>query len=123
MCSSDLEETISIDISTKPGVVENIHVGVSCCPSKLDSYRSLFHEFRDVFAWSYEEILGIDTSIVEHTINMYLDVKPVRLWLHPVHPKKAAAIKAEVEKRLHASFIYPILLSEWVSNIVPVMKK
>ena len=59
-----IEETISIDISTKPGVVENIHVGVSCCPSKLDSYHSLFCEFRDVFTWSYEEIPGIDTSIV-----------------------------------------------------------
>ena len=59
---------------TKPGVVENIHVGVSCSPSELDSYRSLFREFRDVFAWSCEEIPDIDTSIVEHTINMYPDV-------------------------------------------------
>ena len=42
---SNIEETISIDISTKPGVVEYIHVSVSCSPSKLESYRSLFHEF------------------------------------------------------------------------------
>jgi len=40
-----------------------------------------------------------------------------------VHPKKAAAIKEEVEKLLHASSIYPVPLSEWVSNIVPMMKK
>ena len=72
---SNIEETISIDIFTKPGIVENIHVGVSCSPLELESYHSLFREFRDVFAWSYEEILGIDSSIVEHTINMYPDVK------------------------------------------------
>ena len=66
---------------------------------------------------------GIDTSIVEHTINMYPDVKPVRQRLHPIHPKKATAIKAEVEKLLHASFIYLVPLTEWVSNIVPIMKK
>ena len=83
---SNIEEMISIDISTKPGIVENIHFVVSCSPSELETYRSLFHEFRDVFAWSYQEIPGIDTSIVEHTINMYPDVKPVRQWLHPVHP-------------------------------------
>ena len=82
-----------------------------------------FHEFHDVFSWSYEEIPGIDTSIVEHTINMYLDVKPVRQWICPVHPKKTAAIKAEVENFLRAGFIYPVPLTEWVSNIVPVMKK
>ncbi|WP_208081288.1 hypothetical protein, partial [Bacteroides uniformis] len=38
-------------------------------------------------------------------------------------PRKAAAIKAEVEKLLNAGFIYPIPLTEWVSNIVPVDKK
>ena len=82
---SNIEETISIDILTKPGIVENIHVGVSCSPSELESYRSLFREFYDVFAWSYEKIPGIDTSIVEHTINKYPDVKPAHQHFHPVH--------------------------------------
>lgn len=54
---------------------------------------------------------------------MYPDVKPVRQQLRLVHPNKVAAIKAEVEKVLHAGFIYPVLLTDWVSNIVPVMKK
>ena len=54
---------------------------------------------------------------------MYPNVKPVCQWLRPVHPKKAVAIKVEVEKILRASFIYPVPLTEWVSNIVPVMKK
>jgi len=40
-----------------------------------------------------------------------------------VHPKKVAAIKAEVEKLLHSGFIYMVPLTDWVSNIVPVMKK
>ncbi|MCY6488325.1 hypothetical protein, partial [Actinobacillus pleuropneumoniae] len=83
----------------------------------------LFCEFRDVFSWSYEETSGIDLRIVEREIKMYPDVKPVRQRLRQVHPKKAAAIKAEVEKLLHAGFIYPVPLTDWVSNIVPVMKK
>ena len=66
---------------------------------------------------------SIDTSIVEHTINMYHDLKLVRQRLHHVHPMKVTAIKVEVENFLRARFIYPILLTEWVSNIVPVMKK
>ena len=66
---------------------------------------------------------GIDTSIVEHTINMYPGVKLVHQRLHLIHSKKAAAIKVEVEKLLHAGFIYLVSLTEWVSNIVLVMKK
>lgn len=75
---SNIEETVSINISTKSNVVENIHVRKSCSPLELDSYHTLFHEFRDIFTWSYEEIPSIYSSIVEHEIKMYLDVKPVR---------------------------------------------
>src|ERR1700727_1214755 len=32
-------------------------------------------------------------------------------------------MKVEVEKLLHAGFIYPVPLTDWVSNIVPMMKK
>ena len=66
---------------------------------------------------------GIDTSIVEHTINMYPDFKPVRQRLRPIRPKKVDAIKEEVGKILRAGFIYPILLTNLVSNIDPVTKK
>ena len=39
------------------------------------------------------------------------------------NPRKAPTIKAEVEKLLNAGFIYPILLTEWVSNLILVNKK
>ena len=93
---SNIEETISIDISTKPDVVENIHVCMYCSPLELETYRYLFREFRDVFAWSYEEMPGIDTSIIEHTINMYPDVKLLHQRHFPIHPNNVAAIKVEV---------------------------
>ena len=75
---SNIEETIAINISTKTDVVENIYVGKCCSTPELEIYKALFREFRDVFAWSYDEMPGIDSSIVEHKIKMYLDVKPVR---------------------------------------------
>jgi len=66
---------------------------------------------------------GIDSSIVEHEIKMYLDVKPVWQCLHHVYPKKVVALKVGVEIFFHVGFIYPIPLTDWVSNIVPIMKK
>ena len=106
-----------------PGIVENIHVDIYCYASKLDTYRSLFHEFRDVFSCSYEEMSGIDSSIVEHTIKMYPNVRLICQHLCPVHPNKAVSIKVEVEELLRSGFIYLVPLTDWVSNIVPVMKK
>ena len=49
-----------------------------------------------------------------------MKLKPTRT-LNPFG--KAAAIKEEVEKLFKAGFIYPIPLTDWVSNIVPVNKK
>jgi hypothetical protein len=66
---------------------------------------------------------GIDLEIVIHEIKTYPDAKPVRQCLRPVHPCKAAAIKLEVEKLLNVGFIYPVALTDWVSNLVPIDKK
>ena len=40
-----------------------------------------------------------------------------------MNPRKAPTIKVKIEKLLKAGFIYPIPLTEWVSNPVPVDKK
>ena len=66
---------------------------------------------------------GIDPRIVEHEIRTYPDAKPVRQRLRVVNPRKAPAIKAEVEKLLNAGFIYLVPLTEWVSNPIPIDKK
>jgi len=119
----NISTTIPIDISVKLGITENIHIGYSYSLEEIQTYKSLFQEFRDICAWSYEEMPGIDLSIVIHEIKTYPDTKPVRQTLRPVHPRKVAAIKDEVEKLLKARFIYHVPLTDWVSNIVPVNKK
>lgn len=114
---------VPIDISVKPGIIENIHIGASCTDNEIQIYKALFQEFYDVFAWSYEEMPEIDPSIVVHEIKTYLDAKPDRQRLRQIHPRKVVAIKAEVLKLLRVGFIYPIPLTNWVLNIVPVNKK
>jgi hypothetical protein len=117
-----ITETIPINISRNPSVMENVFVGADCSPEEIQTYTDLFKEFRDVFAWSYEDMLGIDPKIVEHEITTYPDAMPVRQKICPVNPRKEA-IKIEVEKLIKAGFIYPIHLTQWVSNPVPVNKK
>jgi len=68
-------------------------------------------------------MLGIDPDIILHEIKPYSDAKPIQQRLHPVHPHKFVAIKLKVEKLLKADFIYPVALTDWVSNLVLVNKK
>ena len=50
---------------------------------------------------------GIDPSIVVHEIKTYPTAKPVRKKMRQVHPRKAVAIKDEIEKILKEGLIYP----------------
>jgi hypothetical protein len=118
-----IAEMIPIDISRTPGFVENIFVRANCSLEEIQAYTNLFKEFHDIFAWSYEEMPGINPRIVEHEITTYPDVKSVRQKLRLINPRKETVIKVEVEKLLKVGFIYPIQLTQWVSNLMPANKK
>jgi hypothetical protein len=72
-----ITETIPINISQNPSIMENVFVGVDDSPEEIQIYTDLFKEFHDIFSWSYEEMPGIDPKIVEDEITTYPDAKPV----------------------------------------------
>jgi hypothetical protein len=62
---ANISPTVKIDISIKLGIIEEIIIGDACSPEEITSYKSLLHEYRDIFAWSYTEMLSLDPSLVE----------------------------------------------------------
>ena len=60
-----ISKTVPINISRNPNVIENVFIGAECSPEEIQIYTDLFKEFQDVFAWYYEEMLGIDPSIIQ----------------------------------------------------------
>jgi hypothetical protein len=120
---ANISPTIKIDISIRNGVVEEITIGATCTPQEITTYKALFQEYWDIFSWSYTEMPGLNPSIVENNIDTWLDITPVQQKQQPLHPSKAAAIKAEIDKLRAVGFIYPIAYTSWVSNPVPVNKK
>ena len=74
----NITQTNPIGISAKPNVIEHIHVGHIFSADESEAYKELFKEFCDIFSWSYEEMTGIDPSIVVHKIKTYPTAKPVR---------------------------------------------
>ena len=50
----------------------------------------------DVFAWSHEDMLGIDPNVITHRLNVYPSSKPVWQKKRLFAPEKDNAIKEEV---------------------------
>ncbi|KAG9450316.1 hypothetical protein H6P81_010281 [Aristolochia fimbriata] len=68
-------------------------------------YMALLREYRDIFAWNYTEMPGLDPRVAVH-----------KLAVHP-------SVRPEVDKLIAANFIREVKYPSWIANIVPVKKK
>ena len=84
---------------------------------------ALLTEFKEVFAWSYEDMSRIDIDIVQHCIPTDPTMKPAKQKLRRMKPEWTLKIKEEVEKQYNARFLRVINYLKWLANVVPVPKK
>ncbi|XP_075486372.1 uncharacterized protein LOC142525978 [Primulina tabacum] len=83
----------------------------------------LLVEFKDCFAWEYEDMPGLDRKLVEHRLPIKDGFKPYQQPARRMSKAIEARVKEEIEKLLKAKFIRPVRYTEWLANIVPVTKK
>ena len=100
-----------------------IKIGVKFSRDMEPNLIALLKEFKEFFAWSYQDMLGLDTKIVVHRILVKPECPPVRQARQRMKSKIILKIKEKVEKQLKAGFLTTIAYSDWVANIVLVPKK
>ena len=83
----------------------------------------MLHDYVEVFAWSYEDMPGLDTDIVVHHLPMKEDCAPIKQKVRRMHPNMSEKIKAEVMKQFNAGFLAVTSYPQWVANVVPILKK
>ncbi|XP_020234172.1 uncharacterized protein LOC109814213 [Cajanus cajan] len=66
---------------------------------------------------------GLDRGLVEHRLAMILGKKPVKQSPRRFAPEVIEKIKEEIERLLKTKFIRTSRYAEWISNIVPVIKR
>lgn len=76
----------------------------------------------EVFAWTHEDMPGIDPSKIVHHLNVNLAMKPIKQKRRSFAPKRNQAIVKEVEKLLQAGFIEKVQYPDWLANVVLVKK-
>ena len=76
----------------------------------------------DVFAWSHEDMPGINPSVITHRLNISPSFKPMRQKKRVFTPKRDNAIKDEVQKLIAAKFIREVNYPDWLANVVMVKK-
>jgi len=102
---------------------KEVKIGTSMKREVKQELCVLLKEFRDVFAWSYNDMPGLDTDIVQHKLPLMPECPPVRQKLRRMKLEMSLKIKEEVQKQFDAGFLAVAKYPQWVANIVPVPKK
>ena len=129
--NSDIEDRKVTPVS---GSTELIDFGVPDQPREIRIGSSLSHDERsglidllrsylDVFAWSYEDMPGLDPTIVQHHLPILPHARPVKQKLRRLHPRWSLQVKEEIQKQLSVGFLSVVEYPEWLANVVPVPKK
>ena len=129
--NSDIEDRKVTPVS---GSTELIDFGVPDQPREIRIGSSLSHDERsrlidllrsylDVFAWSYEDMPGLDPTIVQHHLPILPHARPVKQKLRRLHPQWSLQVKEEIQKQLSVGFLSVVEYPEWLANVVPVPKK
>ena len=88
-----------------------------------EGYLKLLVEYKDVFAWTYKEMLGLNPNIALHHLTVKKGVCPVKQAQRRFRPELIPQIEIEVNKLIEAGFIREVQYPEWIANIVPIKKK
>ncbi|CAL9010937.1 unnamed protein product, partial [Prunus brigantina] len=81
------EQLETIDLSEDLFAPRPISISVHLTSEEKEALVSLLKEFRDVFAWSYEEMPGLNPNLVSHTLNIELGTKPIVQPMRNFHPE------------------------------------
>ena len=130
-CDYDIEEnkfkpitgsTELIDFVT-PNQPKEIKIGSSLYPDEMSRLINLLRSYLDVFAWSYEDMPGLDSSIVQHHLPILPHARSVKQKLRRLHPRWSLQAKEEIQKQLSFGFLLVVEYPEWLANVVLVPKK
>uniref|UniRef100_A0A2N9GJ69 Uncharacterized protein n=1 Tax=Fagus sylvatica TaxID=28930 RepID=A0A2N9GJ69_FAGSY len=97
-------------------------IGADLPPKMKESLIQFLKDNKDVFAWSHEDMPGINPSIISHKLNVDPSLRPVKQKRRVFAPERNNAIMEEVDKLLAANFIREVFYPDWLANVVMVKK-
>ena len=111
-----------IDFSV-PDQPRKIRIGSSFSPDERSGLIDLLRSYLDVFSWSYEDMPGLDPTIVQHHLPILPHARPVKQKSRRLHPRWSLQVKEKIQKQLSVGFLLVVEYPEWLANVVPVPKK
>src|SRR3954464_2134365 len=102
---------------------KGVKIGADLEHSVKQRLIQMLQDYVEIFAWSYEDMPGLDTDNMVHRLPIKEGSTPVKQKLRRSRPDMSKKIKDEVEKQFNAGFLKVVSYLPWIANIVPIPKK
>jgi hypothetical protein len=99
-----------------------VNIGNGTTKAKIDGILDIIREFKDIFAWTYEDMNSYRGDFIQHAIPLTRGDKPFKHKLWHIKPKLSTQIQKELQKIVDTRIIAPIRYSSWMSNLVIIQK-
>ena len=66
---------------------KKLNIGSSLSLDEMSRLINLLRSYLDVFAWSYEDMPGLNPFIVQHHLPILPHARPVKRKLRRMHPR------------------------------------
>ena len=86
---------------------KEVKVGANLEPGVKKRLTQLLHDYVEVFAWSYEDMPGLDANIMVQRLPIKEDFPLAKQKVRHMRPDMSEKIKAEVMKQFNARFLLP----------------
>ncbi|CAL2260621.1 unnamed protein product [Prunus armeniaca] len=97
-------------------------IGSQLTPTIRQELIKFLKESTDLFAWSHEDMCGINLDIITHCLSIDPNYRPVHQKPRAYDAIQYAAMKTEVDKLQRNNFIHLVDYPRWLSNAVMVRK-
>jgi len=98
------EETELVNLGTGSGKRE-VKIGTGMTAPLREELTALLRDYQDIFAWSYQDMPGLSSGIVQHQLPLNPECPPVKQKLRWMKPETSLKIKEEVKKQFDAGFL------------------
>jgi hypothetical protein len=101
---------------------QRVLLGSQLCEEQEKTLLRFLSNNKDVFAWSANDLCGVNRDVIEHSLNVDPSFRPRKQRLWKMSEDKAEGARNEVKRLLSAGVIREVKYLEWLANTVMVKK-
>ncbi|XP_027102394.1 uncharacterized protein [Coffea arabica] len=101
----DALKEINLGTSNDP---RPIYISFCMTPEEEKEYVDLLLEFKDVFAWNYSEMPGLDPRVAVHNLSIKRGTKPVKQTQRRFRLELIPLIENEINRLIESGFIQEV---------------